>query len=419
MDRLSRSAEPSVIIHMSLNRSPFVCLALFVCAACVMTAGCEREDQQIHTYVAPKDPPEVKPVEWALPGGWREVRAGQMQFATFAVDPEHSDAAMSVLALPRESNELTPNVNRWEGQLGLPMSSPEAAQKLATHLDLDGGIHADVIDLSGTNQRSEQKEPQRLISAIVPHGTLTWFFTLKGPPEIVANQKGNFDAFVRSLKFKAGSDEPPDESHPQLAMAAGLAAAGATRDDHEHHEGDGHDHGPAAPVAEKVNWGALPAGWTEDPSPRTMRVHTLLVEEGGKKGEVIVTRFPQDGVGPLLQNINRWRGQVGLEPTDDPKSTPARDLVVFGERGAAFDMEGPAKDGQPAKRQIVAMTAQAGNFWFIRFVGPKELIDAQQKPFEKLLNDARFAGVDSVAPGAPPASAAIQPPSTQPSGSPR
>jgi hypothetical protein len=321
---------------------------------------------------------------------------------------------MSVLALPRESNELTPNVNRWEGQLGLPMSSPETAHKLATHLDLDGGIHADVIDLTGTNQRSEHKEPQRLISAIVPHGTLTWFFTLKGPPEVVANQKANFDSFVRSLKFKAGSDQPPEEPHPQLAIATGAAAAAsAAEDDHEHHEGDGHDHGPTAPVAEKVSWGALPAGWTEDPSPRTMRVHTLLVEDGGKKGEVIVTRFPQNGVGPLLQNINRWRGQVGLEPTDDPKSTPARDLVVFGERGAAFDMEGPAKDGQPAKRQIVAMTAQAGNFWFIRFVGPKELIDAQQKPFEKLLNDARFASVEPAVPSA------TQPSSTQPSGSPR
>ena len=400
-----------MIIQMSLNRLRFVCLALFVSTACVMTAGCEREDQQIHTYVAPKDAPEVKPVAWSLPSGWREVRAGQMQFAAFAVDPEHSDATLSVLALPREQNELTPNVNRWEGQLGLPPSSPEAAHHLATHLDLEGGIHADVIDLTGTNQRSEQKEPQRLISAIVPHGTLTWFFTLKGSPDVVANQKANFDAFVRSLKFKAGSDREPEEPHPQLAMAAGPAAA--AKDDHEHHEGDGHDHGPPVKAAEKVNWGALPAGWTEDPAPRTMRVHTLLVEEGGKEGEVIVTRFPQNGVGPLLQNINRWRSQVGLDPTDDPKTAPARDLTVMGERGAAFDMEGPAKDGQPAKRQIVAMTAQAGNFWFIRFVGPKELIDAQQKPFEKLLNDARFAGVEPAAP------AATEPSSTQPSGSPR
>lgn len=404
---------------MTLNRKPLWCFALFLCVACVV--GCEREEQSIHTYAAPKEPANVKPVEWAVPSGWREIRAGQMQFAAFAVDPEHSDASLAVLALPRESNELTPNVNRWEGQLGLPMSSPEAAHKLAKHLDLEGGIHVDVVDLTGTNQRSEQKEPQRLISAIVPHGTLTWFFTLKGPPEVVANQKANFDTFVRSLKFRAGHDDAQTgEAHPQLAMAQGPAAPKPkdahdghdhhAHDGHDHGPHDGHDHGPAKPPAEKVTWGALPAGWTEDPAERTMRVHTLMVDADGKKGEVIVTRFPQNGVGPLLQNINRWRGQVGLEPTDDPKNNPARDLMVFGGPGAAFDMEGPAKEGQPAKRQIVAMTANANNFWFIRFVGPKELVDAQQKSFEKLLNDARFA---EVAPTSQPSSA------TQPSGSPR
>ncbi|MGB7159274.1 MAG: hypothetical protein WBD40_14490 [Tepidisphaeraceae bacterium] len=382
-------------------------LVLFVSLflATLPLLGCERSDD-VHAYTAPKEPPQAKPVEWVVPAGWQETRAQQMQFAAFAVDPEHSDAVLSVMPLPRESNALAPNVNRWEGQLGLNPSAPDAVEKMVSHVDVDGA-HADVADLAGTNQKTGQ--PERIVSAIVPHGTLTWFFTLRGPPDVVANQKSNFDGFVRSLKFKGDAGTDPQPAHADLAMAA--------KPGEGHHEGDGHDHsgdahaghnhGPAEPVAERLDFHNLPAGWVEDKTPRQMRAHTLIVEADGKKGEVIVSRFPTNGVGPLLDNINRWRGQVGLEPTTDAAAHVPRDMTVAGTPGAAFEMEGSSKDGQPAKRQIVAMTAQGGNFWFFRFLGPAELVKAQQPAFEKLLADVRFAGV--VAPASKP--------STQPAGS--
>jgi hypothetical protein len=395
-------------------RSILLSASLVIAAIAV---GCDRGGDEIRTYSAPKEPPVIKPVEWATPAGWQELQPQEMQYAAYAVDAEHSDATLTVLALPRESNDLAPNVNRWERRLGLPPSPPEKVERMVSHVDVQGG-HADVVDLSGTDAANNSTAPRRLLSAVVPHGTLTWFFTLQGSPDVVERQKSNFDAFVRSLTFKADQHAPAEPVHGQPALATAAQAQGAhgPGDGHDHHPGDGHDHGPAEPVAEKVTWGALPPGWTEDPTPRQMRVHTLFVEDGGKKGEVIVTRFPQNGVGPLLQNINRWRSQVGLEPTEDPKSNVPRDQSVFGGPGAAFDMEGPAKDGEPAKRQIVAMTAQAGNFWFVRFIGPKELVAAQQKAFEKILTDARFAGVPSEpqSPQQPSSS-----PSNQPSGSPR
>lgn len=385
-------------------------LAPLIVITAVVALGCEG-GEEIRAYSAPKEPPAVKPVEFAVPEGWRELRAQQMQYTAFAVDPEHSDASLSIIPLPREANELTPNVNRWERQLGLEPSPPEAVSRMVTHIDV-GDAHIDLVDLTGTDAVNGSPEPRRMLAAIVPHGTLTWFFTLKGPPDVVERQKANFDAFVRSLKFKrdpgAGADD--DHAHPQLAMAQATKQAEDPHAGHdhgpgEHHEGDGHDHGPAEPVAEKIDWGALPTGWVEDPTPRQMRAHTLVVESDGKKGEVIVTRLPQRGVGNLLDNINRWRAQVGLEPTTDPTANKPREMTVAGTDGFAFDFEGPATDGQPARRQIVALTSQGNMFWFVRFVGPKELIDAQQKPFEKLLTDARFAGV------AAPATE----PSTQPS----
>lgn len=394
---------------------------LFVLAPLVFLAlavGCERGDE-IRTYSAPKEPPEIKPVEFVLPQGWRELRAQQMQYAAFAVDPEHSDASLAIVPLPREANELAPNVNRWERQLGLEPSPPERVSKMTTHIDV-GDAHVDLVDLTGADAANGSAAPRRMLAAIVPHGSQTWFFTLKGPPDVVERQKPNFDAFVRSLKFKPDDSGPADEGHapPQLAMAQAKQDAphdpndGQDHSGHDHGPGGhddhaGHDHGPAQPVAEKINWGPLPAGWVEETAPRPMRTHTLIVEANGKAGEVIVTRLPQNGVGNLLDNINRWRGQVGLEPTKDPSATKPREMTVAGMPAFAFDFEGPAKDDQPARRQIVALTSQGNMFWFVRFVGPKELIDAQQQPFEKLLTDARFAGVE----------APQTQPSTQPTGS--
>ncbi len=368
-----------------------LCLLLLTLLA---PLGCERNDE-IRSYHAPKEARAVKPVAFTVPPGWREIRAQQMQYAAFAIDPDRSDASLSIVPLPREANELAPNVNRWEGQLGLAPSSPQAVQKMTTHLDV-GDAHIDTVDLTGTDAVGGTGEPRRMLAAIVPYGTLTWFFTLKGPPDVVAAQQPNFDAFIRSLKFKADPGAPAESGHAQLAMAQpAKEEAHHPGDGHDHSDHAGHDRGAPQPAAEKINWSPLPAGWVEDPTPRQMRAHTLVVEADGKKGEVIVSRLPQNGVGDLLQNVNRWRGQVGLEPTKDPAATKPREMTVVGMPGFGFDFEGAAKDGQPARRQIVALTSQGNMFWFVRFVGPKELIDAQQKTFEKLLTDVRFAGAVS------------------------
>jgi len=130
---------------------------------------------------------------------------------------------------------------------------------------------------------------------------------------------------------------------------------------------------------------------------------------------VIVSRFPQNAVGNLIENINRWRGHVGLPKTDDPRAHKPQQLTVAGTDGFAFEFEGPAQGNEPAKKQIVALTSQGNMFWFVRFIGPADLVTAQQKTFEKVLTDAKF---DVPAAGAKQPSS-TQPSSTQPSGSPR
>lgn len=73
--------------------------------------------------------------------------------------------------------------------------------------------------------------------------------------------------------------------------------------------------GPAAarPAKEPGREWAVPAGWTEDPNPRQMRLATYIAPDPAGPVEVAVTRFG-GRVGGELANVNRWRGQLGLPP---------------------------------------------------------------------------------------------------------
>lgn len=54
-----------------------------------------------------------------------------------------------------------------------------------------------------------------------------------------------------------------------------------------------------------------PAGWQEATERKSMRIATYLVPDADGPVEVVISQFPGT-VGGTLNNINRWRGQVGM-----------------------------------------------------------------------------------------------------------
>lgn len=62
----------------------------------------------------------------------------------------------------------------------------------------------------------------------------------------------------------------------------------------------------------QVRW-VKPVTWSELPTSGSVRIATFQSDNGV---EIAVTAFPGD-VGGLLANVNRWRGQIGLAPTDE------------------------------------------------------------------------------------------------------
>ena len=144
---------------------------------------------------------------------------------------------------------------------------------------------------------------------------------------------------------------------------------------------------PADPSAPRVTW-TTPSGWEQLPG-NAMRVGSFIVKGAGDaKAEVSVVPFP-GSAGTELDNVNRWRGQVGLEPiTADGMKLEEVDLG--GEHGHLYEMLGSAAG---KKTRVLAVSALVKDTsWFFKMTGDDELVVSQKKTFIEFLQSVRFAG---------------------------
>ena len=379
--------------------------------AAMLLAGCEKEEL-VRTYRAPKEPavktvaapaPAVSAVPtWTVPAGWKELKAQEMRYAAFAVSPEHPNVVMTVVPLGAEAGGLAANVVRWQGQIGMPATPEAEVEKLVSHADVNG-LHVDKVDLVGPEPGEAGKPRQRILAAVIEAGGRTWFFKLMGPADVVAAQKANFDAFVGSVKFEAAPGDPSDAQ-----SAAADARTPAPRVDPPATDGQAVSPAPAparaaapAPAApSRITHGALPAGWTAGANNQPPRVATFKVEASGQQAELAVTKFPGTAIGTFADNVNRWRGQIGLAPVADAGGYQPKIQTLGGEQWAIVEVVGEDKPGAPgsAQRILVGMTTPGGEaareIWFFKLQGPSKLVADQRPAFEKFLDTVKFANAE-------------------------
>ena len=370
------------------------------CAAAVLLGACDRE-APVRAYRAPKEvavrvasTPAAGPgasasagmPTWTVPAGWMPLPPDQFRKAAFALSPDHPEAIVTVVPLDAEAGGLGANIARWQGQLGLPPFPPAEAEKLATHQDIND-LHVDRVDLLGPETPPPPaKTRQRMLAAIIPSGGKTWFFKLTAPADVAEAQKANFDAFVNSIRF--GASENP---------AAAVADGGDTRNPAPPPPSES---GNVAAAPARLTWGALPPGWTAAPAPQPPRVATIKVEgsggSAGQQAELAVTKFPGTAVGSFGDNINRWRGQLGLAPAADTSAYAPEMLTLGGEQWAVVEVVGEDNPGAPgsAQRILVGMTTPGGQaapeIWFFKLQGPSKLVAEQRPAFEKFIESVKF-----------------------------
>jgi hypothetical protein len=134
-----------------------------------------------------------------------------------------------------------------------------------------------------------------------------------------------------------------------------------------------------------------PPGWQRQP-PAPMRKASFVVEGAdGAKVDISVTSF-QGESGGLLANINRWRGQLGLEAVDaehlesiiERRALAGRDFVIV-------DLANDQAPADKRQRVIGAIVPAPGETWFFKMTGDDALTAAQKPAFLEVLESAEFS----------------------------
>ena len=205
---------------------------VFVTLSLLLMAGCK--DREITAYRAPKDPAPALPgaastgsppaasaasgtsasatsdqnmantavptasgaeLTWTAPATWTAKPAGAMRKGSYAIKGDDGEADLSITAFPGSTGGLLANLNRWRGQVGLVPLAESELETNTVHVHV-GELHVTVADFVGT----ASGKPTRILGAVIPHGSDTWFFKLMGPDVLVAREKPAFLEFLNTIK---------------------------------------------------------------------------------------------------------------------------------------------------------------------------------------------------------------------------
>ncbi len=127
-----------------------------------------------------------------------------------------------------------------------------------------------------------------------------------------------------------------------------------------------------------------PPGWKKGPA-KSMRLATFVVAENNQQAEVTIIPLGKQA-GSLLDNVNRWRGEVNLKPTSAARlADDARPLTVAGVPAHFVDLIGPSQ------RTLAVMLARGDSTWFFKMKGPADLVGRQKSAFEQFMKSVKFS----------------------------
>jgi hypothetical protein len=290
--------------------------------------------------------------------------------------------------------------------------------------------------------------PQRMLAAIVMQPSQGWFFKLMGAEEAINARADEFDAFLRSVRFRddapqwslpSGWREEPgsqfryatlkidgtplevsvtklargetDEKEYVLANVnrwrSQLGLNGIAPDELQRETkqvelqgstatyvdlvGQAKNNSMSAPLASGLKY-EVPQGWREEPASG-MRKASFRIGEEDKTAEVSIIDLDASA-GDLLANVNRWRDQIGLEPTTQREIDEQVQSVAVGDHeGQYLEMLGDDK------ATIAVIVKAAGRAWFIKLSGDKDLVERQRDHFKSFVHSLSIGEATGAADG--------------------
>ena len=153
-----------------------------------------------------------------------------------------------------------------------------------------------------------------------------------------------------------------------------------------------HDH---AAHSNAVTWQALP-DWDQD-APSQFLTAAYKLPGGGR---VTVSKLGGDG-GGLAANVNRWRGQVGMEPAPESDLGGLPEPVPGSDKQLLLYNLAPESLAADADGILAAVLPLASETWYFKFTAPAGILREKGGTFMDFLRTIRIAGMDDTATPAP------------------
>ncbi|MEE2942780.1 MAG: cytochrome c biogenesis protein ResB [Verrucomicrobiota bacterium] len=133
-----------------------------------------------------------------------------------------------------------------------------------------------------------------------------------------------------------------------------------------------------------------PTNWSET-EPSQFSLINFEARHGDNTATISVTKLAKNA--GLLNNVNRWRGQLGLEKIDQAELTETtRPFEVDGNSGTYIEMSG-TRDGRPAMTLGVIHSLSyrtLPEIWFYKITGNTDAVMKEKGAFEEYVRSARY-----------------------------
>ena len=131
-----------------------------------------------------------------------------------------------------------------------------------------------------------------------------------------------------------------------------------------------------------------PEGWQPAKGSGLSKV-SFGVADGDRRVDITVTDLTI-AAGDRLANINRWRGQIGLEEIKaNELATTVTKLTIDGEVGSYVELVAP-ETAAPRKAILGVIVDHADQSWFITLKGDAALAAQEKSRFEAFVQSLKF-----------------------------
>ncbi|MEZ5990553.1 MAG: hypothetical protein R3F30_15865 [Planctomycetota bacterium] len=318
------------------------------------------------------DTPAKPGIEFDLPPGWKELPPSGMRLLNLQIG-DAPEVQCSLTTLGGDAGGLLANVNRWRGQIGL--DGIQVEELAALPRAALAGKEAVLLELEGTfagMSGSQNKAGWAMLGLLAVAREGSVFLKAVGPAATMKAEKEHFMALGRSIRMKPAA---PAQGDPHAGMGDGMPRTGPS----------------AAQAARGALAWDLPKGWTEKQG-HEMRLASFAID-GSDQTECYLFPLGGDG-GGTLNNVNRWRGQMGLEPVDGATLAQAPRVQVLGHEVALVEIAGSFQGMSGpviAEAEMLAVMVELGDRALtVKLTGPKAVVQKSKDRFVAFVRSLRF-----------------------------